>query len=83
MPWNGGVAFVAGLLTGTAAGWDALRSLRTATLSGLDLVAIPAMWAVGIATTATGVGTMVYFGLGLAGLWWRERQSGRANAPLS
>jgi hypothetical protein len=49
---------LAGFLTGAAATWNALRSPTTATLPVFDLMAISVMWAVGIATTATGVGTI-------------------------
>lgn len=77
--WNLAVAIMAGFATGAAAACDAVQSIRSASFPGADFLAVPVMWVVGTLTTATGVGVLVYFSLGLVQLWSRERRKRRAN----
>lgn len=51
-----------------------MSSLDGGTATGLAFLAILVTWATGIATTAFGAGGIVFYGLGLAELWWRNQR---------
>jgi hypothetical protein len=65
---------IAGLGAGGGALGCAVSSIGDGTTTGLPFLALLAMWAIGIATTGFGVGGVVFFGLGLAELWWRDQR---------
>jgi hypothetical protein len=73
-------ALVAGFAAGGGALGCALSSISNGTTTGLPLLALLAIWAVGIATTGCGVGGVVFFGLGLAELWWVDRRRRKERA---
>ena len=67
-------AILAGVGASGAAMQQAASSLGNSRLSGAELLVVPAMWAIGIATTAFGAGGIAFYGLGLAELWWSDRR---------
>ncbi|NOG73674.1 hypothetical protein [Roseicella sp. DB1501] len=69
---------LAAILTGLGAGAAAMRqaasSLGNGRVSGVELLVILAMSAIGIATTALGAGGIAFYGLGFAELWWGDHR---------
>jgi hypothetical protein len=73
-------AVLVGLGACGAAIQQAASSLGNGGLSGAELLIIPAMWAIGIATTAFGAGGITFYGLGLAEFWWHDRRDRKEKA---
>lgn len=70
-------AGLVGLLAGCGALAWAMSTVSSGTDTGAPMLAALMMWALGIAATAFGAGGVVFYGAGLARLWWTDTRERR------